>query len=182
MAKKTFGIPTRVEVEVDQDVLLVIRSQIEQQPALLNRRFSQAVKKIETRTLARLRETPPPSKPGSFRRHATAKQRRYVFSQVLKRDSAGNIIPYQRTGKFVRSWKSEVVATKEGGIFTISNTAKGKQGQYIERFITGVNQQGFHRDTGWYRSQDILSDAMVDAEDTLIDLWDEMGKNLGKKK
>lgn len=61
----------------------------------------------------------------------------------------------------------------EKGLFTVRNTARTDRGEFLEQYVTGDRQQGFHYDTGWYQSQDILADGLVEAEDEMINLWYE---------
>ena len=55
----------------------------------------------------------------------------------------------------------------------IQNTAKTAKGESLERYVQGVNQQGFHKDTGWVSSETILKDAAIEAELTLAAIWEE---------
>lgn len=162
----------KIDITVDRDVFDALTEQIQQAPGVLNRRFGQALNGIWQRAQTRLQTMPPPSQPGTFARHATPRQRRYVMAKLRK---TGNI-PYQRTGAYVKAWKMGFDATEDGGLFSIYNDARNSRGDYIEQYITGIKQQGFHEETGWYQDQTILSNVLVDAEDTLIDLWYEVTK------
>lgn len=160
------------EITVDQDIFDAIEQGAGKLPVLMDTAFKRNVSRLSSRTVAKLREEPPPSRPGTFRRHATPEQKKAVMAKLRK----ANNIPYQRTGRYAAVWASNIETTPDGGIFTISNpaTIKGKgrwAGTPLENVIQGVLQQGFHKETGWIPSQDILADALVEAEDVLIETW-----------
>ena len=102
------------------------------------------------------------------------KQRRYYFAVVAKRDEQGNIIPYQRTGGFNRSWF--VRFNLQNFSIGIGNTSMTKgstnwPSQPLFDFLMGEQQQGFHKNTGWIEGIDPLLDIIIGSMDMLADAW-----------
>lgn len=120
---------------------------------------------LERDLLADLQEMPGPIKPGVFRRLATRKQLIAVMIKLRKRaDWNPNGGHYRRSGRFVRAWKIELIKGLNGGLQVTNDSG-------IEPFVTGVRQQPFHKDTGWYESQNIFDRYRKRADDVLIDVW-----------
>ena len=146
----------------------------------------------QTRTI--LQQEPGPAKRPI--RWTSKRQQRYVMGFVLKRDAKGNIIPYQRTGKLAKAWVVEVdfkglesyrwyleqlmrqavqINPKKKGkqptlpetftLITIDNPAQA------ERYVTGIQQQGFHKDTGWIYAPPLIEKAVQQAEHILGVEW-----------
>jgi len=42
---------------------------------------------------------------------------------------------------------------------------------FYEKFVSGVEMQPFHKNTGYISSQSILAEALVEAEEIMIDTW-----------
>lgn len=73
----------------------------------------------------------------------------FVKNRVLKRDSNGDIIPYQRTGKLNAGWLSvSETITGLGTSVLIWNNQKYAQ-FVVGRFTPSGHMQRFHRNTGW---------------------------------
>jgi hypothetical protein len=155
----------RVEITIDRDILDAVLDNAQNGPARFNKKLRIKLEGLQARTLTRLHEQP--GQPHYPIRWTSDRQRRYVMAKLRR---MGNI-PYQRTGDFVAAWKTEFTTTADGGLFAVVNTAKTDKGQPLEQYVTGDRQQGFHRDTGWYQSQDVLADVLVEAEDDMINLW-----------
>jgi hypothetical protein len=155
----------KVEVTVDTDIFDALNDALLKSGDKLARQYGIELQKLRQRGLNALRQQP--GKPRYPIRWTSERQRRYVMAKLRRMKQ----IPYVRTGQFVDSWRIEFGATSNGGIFEVFNPAKNSRGDFIEQYITGTRQQGFHQDTGWYQSQNIITDIMVDAEETLIELW-----------
>ena len=102
------------------------------------------------------------------------KQRRYYFGFVAKRDAQGNIIPYQRTGDYNRSWF--VRFNLQNFSIGIGNSAMTKgspnwPSQPLFDFLMGEQQQAFHKNTGWIEGIDPLLDIIIGSMDMLADAW-----------
>jgi len=102
---------------------------------------------------------------------ASQRQKNYVLGFVLKRDEQGNIIPYQRSGRFGEAWELNYTELENGGQITIANTAKTKRGDNLAQFIVGARQQPFHRNTGWPKADDKLAIIQRDLTDAVIDAY-----------
>src|SRR4030042_4001946 len=144
-------------------------------------------------TIKRLAQEPGPVKYPI--RWTSERQRRYVLGFVLKRDAQGNIVPTQRSGK-VREWAVFVDHDALDKIRSfafqlrlfLASLDPGKLGRLAsppndgvliafksnvpyQRYVTGLNQQGFHTDTGWLYSPDIIRGAIVEA----VELFQDTG-------
>lgn len=157
----------RTDITIDRDILDAVLDNAKTAPGRFNRQYQVFLGRLQTNVLTRLRQEP--GQPKYPIRWTSERQRKYVMAKLRRMGQ----IPYQRTGGFVAAWQTSFTATQDGGLFSVTNTAKTDKGLPLEPFVTGDRQQGFHRDTGWYQSQDILADALVEAEDAAIQLWDE---------
>jgi hypothetical protein len=114
-----------------------------------------------------------PGKPKYPIRWTSERQRRFVMAKLRRMGQ----IPYIRTGKYAKSWRWQSKSTERGGLFVIENTAKTSRGDSLEQYVQGVNQQGFHKDTGWVATEPTLKKAGEEAELALITGWlDFMGE------
>lgn len=120
-----------------------------------NEALEEAIDEVRPVLLDELRFQPPRRKyPQDYPiRWTSEKQRRFVFSQILKQDSDGNIIPYQRTGKLAESWQVMFTVQSGEGTVIVENTYNRAQFIYgalaqdesrAKRF-----QQKWHVRTGW---------------------------------
>ncbi len=153
------------EITVDRDIFEAIEQGALKLPTLMDTAFKRNVQRLSSRTLVRLRQTPGPVVyPIQW---TTPLQRRAFFAS----DGFGGGIPTRRIGKLQKGWVAKIRGAPEGSIFVIENTATNRDDVRYEQYVTGINQQRFHRNTGWQRSQDILADVLVEAEDVLIETW-----------
>jgi len=105
------------------------------------------------------------------------KQRRYVLGYVLKRDSRGNIIPYQRTHDFARGWFSDVdlsTMTISIGNSAMTQGSPNWPPQPLYPFLVGERQQAFHKNTGWLYAPDPILDIILSTMDILEEGWYSM--------
>ena len=93
----------------------------------------------------------------------TPKSQRYYFGFVAKRDSDGNVLPYERTGGLVEDW--EVLVGNAPLQLTIFHPG------IADRFVIGVDQQPGHINTGHPRVDIIIIEIYELATDMIIDGW-----------
>jgi hypothetical protein len=160
----------RTQITIDRDVLDAVQENAKNGPQRYARELQNTLQGLRNRLLSRLHAQP--NTPHYPIRWTSDRQRRYVMAKLRR---MGNI-PYQRTGAFVEAWVIDWNLDLYEGLFSVRNTARTDKGQPLEQYVTGDRQQGFHKDTGWYQSQDILADALVEAEDEMINLWAETMK------
>lgn len=101
----------------------------------------------------------------------------------------GRGIPSRRTGKLVKQWIVDLdidQITRQQAFFIallnfLANVGVGNapttpapdvviriaNPSPIEQYVTGVNQQGFHKDTGWYQSGVVMDTALQQIEGIL---------------
>lgn len=157
----------KAEVTIDTELLdKIARAKY---PKLMETASKRAISRFRSRLLPVLRAEPGPSKRPV--RWTSPAQRRYVFSQVLKRRKDGSIIPYQRTGRYAASWDITYDVQGENAILAITNSATTAKGEPLQQYVQGTRQQGFHKDTGWVNTDTILEDAMKEAEYILTETW-----------
>lgn len=80
---------------------------------------------------------PGPIKPGSFKRHATPKQLRYVMAKIRRGEWTG------RTGALKKAWQTLVEAIPAGASIRARNLST------VAKYIVGDRQQAYHAETGW---------------------------------
>lgn len=160
----------KTEITVDRDIIDAVIENAKNGPQRYNRELQNTLQGLRNRLLSRLHEQP--GKPRDPIRWTSDRQRWFVMAKLRR---MGNL-PYHRTGGFVEAWVVDWTFNNTGGLFSVRNTARTDKGQPLEQYVTGEKQQGFHHDTGWYQSQDILADGLVEAEDEMINLWWETMK------
>lgn len=109
-----------------------------------------ALKRQATRFKKRIRQKLS-VEPGSVKypiQWTSPKQKRAFFAT----DGFGRGIGAPRTHALSRGWKVDVSFTQLNAQISTYNQ------QPYERFVTGQDQQGFHANTGWQRSQPILDE------------------------
>lgn len=115
--------------------------------------FPETLKRVATRAfnqrirlglLSQLRKTPKrrPWTRGDF---VSDKQRRAFFAKTHGQ-------PYQRTGRLVAGWRTDLIVNDEAIAFTISNPASA------EKYVQGKFQQPGHAKTGWGKHEDVFKD------------------------
>lgn len=114
--------------------------------------------------------------PGAVRRpiHWTsAKQRRFV----MRMQKLGLIpVPYVRTHSLSQSWTFTVTTIPEQAtIVSLGNSSPHYH------FVEGLNQQGFHKDTGWYYAPDRAmgwsGEVMGMIQHSINSWWELIGKS-----
>lgn len=148
-----------VEIIPDYDILDAIKETAQKAPSLMATAFQRQAQRARSVGLARLHVQP--GKPVYPIQWTSERQRRFVMAK-LRRE--GNL-PYQRTGALVNAWQIDYATDNYDGFLRVYNESD------IEQYVTGINQQRFHRNTGWYQSQDILVDLLIETETRLIDTW-----------
>ncbi len=162
-----------VTITIDPDIQEAVINDLKTAPRKFRRLYRARIVAIQDRTLRRLQTPAPPVKyPIQWK---TQKQRRAYFAT----NGFGKGIPTRRTGALQKGWKGIIEGDIREGLFTLYNDATTRDYftgaiVYYEQFVTGTSQQPFHRNTGWVRSQDVLADAMVEAEDAMIQTWWEV--------
>lgn len=89
------------------------------------------------------------------------KQRRAYFAT----DGFGGGIPTRRTKRIIKAWRVVGTISLFEGELTVENQAPAAV------YVIGNRQQRFHRNTGWYRHDEITRKYSIKASDELIDLW-----------
>jgi hypothetical protein len=134
-------------------------------PGLMSTALKRQTGKSESRIKRELGK-----EPGSVQypvQWTSEKQRRAFFAT----DGFGRGIPTRRTHALSRGWRVDTKLNKLQGDISIYNT------QMYERFVTGSDQQGFHKNTGWQSSQPILDRESArfvdDIRDTIFTVADD---------
>lgn len=148
------------ELIIDNDIFDAIADGAKKLPTLMNTAVQKrALPKIRRRVLARLRTMPPPAKhPIQW---TSERQRKFVMAK-LRRE---NNLPYRRTGALVKNWKVIIVLKPDRADIVAENDSS------VGRYVFGEQQQRFHRNTGWYRADDVLIEESLYAENLLIETW-----------
>jgi hypothetical protein len=102
-----------------------------------------------------------PGKPKYPIRWTSERQRRAFFAS----NGFGRGIPTKRTDAMINAWDVRFKATTTGGQLTLVNDTD------YAGFVVGDNQQGFHKDTGWYQVEDKVQQINTFAADTLEQTW-----------
>jgi hypothetical protein len=159
-----------ITISVDDDISEVLIEDLKTAPRKFRKLYRTRINALAQTTLRKLQQPAPKVRyPIQWK---SEKQRRFYFWSK----GAGKGIPSKRTGALQAGWKVIDESDFTQGLFTIYNDATTRDFftgaiVYYEQYVTGENQQPFHRNTGWIRSQDILADALVDAEDLIIETW-----------
>lgn len=146
-------------IEIDTDIVEALEDGFRRFPSVLNTALTRNIARAKSRLLSTLHDQP--GKPKYPIRWTSERQRRAFFATK----GFGRGIPTRRTGKLVNAWDIKVDTQTTGGVLTVFNSVE------YEQYVTGINQQGFHHDTGWYQSQTVLADAMVEIESVIIDTY-----------
>jgi hypothetical protein len=152
----------------------------------VSRETTRQLQQWQAETLQRLQTEP--GRPKYPIRWTSERQRRAFFATK----GFGRGIPTRRTHALSQAWRVtvnieqvnrieaytaallEYLTRFVGGtppvvptpdvIVSVDNTTD------YEQYVTGVNQQGFHQDTGWYSSPDVIQNAFQDVEGILSGL------------
>lgn len=159
-----------ITITVDSDIAELVIADLKSAPRKFRKLYRERLSALSKDTLRKLQAPAPAVRyPIQWK---SEKQRRAFFATR----GFGKGIPTKRTGKLQAGWKVIANVDYREGLFTVYNDATTRDyftGQLIfyEQYVTGEKQQPFHRNTGYIRSQDILSDALIEAETVLIDTW-----------
>jgi len=159
-----------ITITIDPDIQEAVITDLKSVPRKYRKLYRTRIAELEQRTLRTLkRPAPPVKRPIQW---TSEKQRRAFFATR----GFGKGIPTKRTGALQDGWKGLIVDDIREGLFTIYNDAVTRDFftgaiVYYEKFVTGTEQQIFHRNTGYIRSQDILSEALVEAENIMVETW-----------
>jgi hypothetical protein len=156
-----------VTVKIDRTAFEQIVDNAINGPKRTFERFGQAVAAVGDATIKKL--STEPGRPRYPIRWTSERQRKFVMAKLRRMGQ----VPYQRTGAYAAAWQWQAQTTQDGGLFTIFNDAKTSRGEPLEQYVQGVNQQGFHKDTGWIPTSAIMQEAIVDAELLLFDIWED---------
>ena len=162
-----------VTIKVDDDIAEVLIEDLQTAPRKFRKLYRTRINALANATLRKLKAPAPKVRyPIQWK---SEKQRRAFFAT----NGFGAGIPTRRTNKLQDGWQIVEESDFTEGLFTIFNSATTRDYftgaiVYYEQYVTGTAQQPFHRNTGWNRSQDILADALVDAQDVIIETWWEV--------
>lgn len=146
-------------LQIDDDIIDAIENNAGKLPALMETAFKRQARRIKSQLLTALRTEPGPVKyPIQW---ASERQRRAFFAS----NGFGRGIPTRRTGALVNAWEVNFVS--------VGNTYEliAENSKPYARYVIGAQQQPFHRNTGWYKADNILTDATIKAQEALIDTW-----------
>lgn len=146
----------------------------------VSRYLSAQLQHWRTQTLTHLQQEP--GKPKYPIRWTTLRQKRAFFAS----DGFGRGIPTKRTHKLSQSWDvtvniQQISLFENYRVALITFLTKFGIGTAptppppsiwvsvsnpvdYERFVTGTDQQGFHHDTGWYQSPQVIDSAFQQLE------------------
>ena len=94
-------------------------------------------------------------------RWTSERQRRAFFAT----GGFGRGIPTRRSDSIINEWMAVYQKSNTGGTLIIQNDHPAVT------FVQGSNQQGFHRDTGWIRVDDVSGDFLKAAGDVAVDVF-----------
>lgn len=149
----------RLEVEIDDDLIVAYQNLASDLPRVTRRAFRGEVDRIGGKMLAELTETPgPPQYPIRWK---TERQRRAFFAT----DGFGRGIPTERSGALQAGWEIEFT----GAGFDIDVAVVNETDYAI--FVQGDDAQPFHLDTGWPQAAPIFTRYEEVMMDSLIETW-----------
>ena len=166
---------TAVTIEIDEDLQDALIEDLQNSPRKFRKLYRTRINALAQNTLRKLKAPAPKVRyPIQWK---SEKQRRAFFAT----NGFGAGVPTRRTNKLQDGWQVIEESDFREGLFTIFNSATTRDYftgaiVYYEQYVSGTSQQPFHRNTGWNRSQDILADAMVDAEDLIIEVWNTINE------
>lgn len=136
-----------------------VRGNVIRIPSLFNTAWPRQVTRIRTFAKDRLRR-----KPGKVRypiRWTSERQRRAYFAT----NGFGGGIPSKRTDRMINAWEVDYTFSGENGELTLTNDEDYAQ------YVVGGDQQGFHKDTGWYKVDTAMVEINAFAVDGLEQTW-----------
>ena len=102
-----------------------------------------------------------PGKPHYPIRWTSERQRRAFFAS----NGFGRGIPTQRTNEMVNAWDVRFTLTNDGGELALTNDTD------YWSFVVGDDQQGFHKDTGWYYYGDVVGEVQEFAVTSFTEIF-----------
>lgn len=146
----------------------------------VSRELSTALKRWQSQTLNRLQQEPGPVKYPI--RWTSERQRRAYFATK----GFGRGIPTRRTHELSQSWDvmiaiDQITRYEQFKVALLDFMTKFGVGSTptpppasiwvsvsnpvdYEQYVTGIHQQGFHQDTGWYQSVKVIDSAFQQLE------------------
>jgi hypothetical protein len=182
------------EVVFDIEGLARLNRMIAELPVAVLARVEDKVVPV-ARRLARRLLAVMPGKPKYPIRWTSERQRRYVLGYVLKRDSEGHIIPYERSGKLTEAWDvlvqvgSMAVSYGVPGPHPTGLAAMAGLGQQAGRgdfalvlfnpapmatYVQGKRQQLYHRDTGWPNVREVAPVIAREVNPLIVMEWKDV--------
>ena len=149
----------RIRVRSQSQKLRQIQANLTRSPSLFNTAWARQVGRIRAYAKERLRRKP--GRPHYPIRWTSERQRRAFFAS----NGFGRGIPTQRTDRMVNAWEVTYKPTPSGGLLWLENPVS------YAGFVVGDQQQGFHKDTGWYQVDDMQKDIRDYARDSLIETY-----------
>lgn len=150
-----------VELGIDTALLEALRDAHQTVPEAVDRFAKRELRPFASQFVDRtLRREPGPVKyPIQW---TSPKQRRYYFAVLAVYDPITHaIVPYQRTGRYIRGW--HVRGDYANGLTSIRVYNEESRAQ----FIGGRRQQRFHRNTGWPNAADVLQALSLDLNERI---------------
>jgi len=139
----------RSTVEVtDPGLIKAYEQLLTRAPDIVNTMVNATVNRVGDRLLARFRQ-----EPGGVVypiQWKSAKQRKAFFAS----NGFGHGIPYQRTHELVKAWKLVVVYQPN----RLTEIAL-ENDDPARKFVTGPDQQPYHKITGWYQEGELIDQA-----------------------
>lgn len=125
---------------------------------IVTEEFNAAVDTVQPYALADLRTSVPPRRqwpgdyPGGQLEWESEKQRRYWWAVLAEFDSAGNLIPYERSGDIPKAWALE--RRSGAAVRSVSIVNRNPKSKWVYGSLSRRNarkfQQRFHNVTGWF--------------------------------
>lgn len=149
------------ELILDADVLDAVKTGLQNAPKTMATLVNRSLLPTISRRALEVLQTPP-GKVVYPIAWTSERQRRAFFAT----DGFGAGIPYRRTGALPAAWRVTFTPiSDDGGAIMAENASP------YAPFVIGNWQQRFHRNTGWYVSDDKIVELSEYANDALIDGW-----------
>lgn len=159
-----------VTITLDQDIADAVVADIKTASRKYRKLYRTRIEALQQKTL-RILQMPAPA----VKRPLIWASRRQQ-NAFFKSKGFGKGIPTKRTGALQAGWHGILEDDFTEGLFTLYNDATTRDyftGAIIfyEQYVTGINMQPFHKNTGYVPSQNILANAMIEAEEIVIQSW-----------
>lgn len=150
------------------DALKKVVKNLTDAPRNFNRLMKARGSNAAPKALARLQQIPgSPRYTGIGKRGqavlnwTTDKQRRAFFAT----DGFGRGIPTRRTGRIAAAWKTDFIPDAKGGLLILENDNPAAT------FVQGMDQQGFHADTGWITTSEVSDQFFAEGGGAVVEAW-----------